>query len=297
MDQPTGDWANTVVHLLALARRLEEHGQINVAKLARAAADSMTRRAAYALDLPEDANTLAAILNDLIPTLPGFGLSDELTRTMAHGVAIMSAGRLPLYDDAPAPFVCRACGEVTMQPPQSPCPTCGAWPATFERYQPVYWLDALRPAEALAQLRDTPAVVAGLLAGLAEEQMARPPAGGGWSLRQVVAHLRDAEGVLRFRLQRMVEEENPLLESQAVFAWATSEEDRPPTMAEIMDAYRRSRDESLAILAALPGMDWQRPGRHTEFGQVTILQQASYFAAHEQTHLATLADLRVSLSR
>ena len=39
-------------------------------------------------------------------------------------------------------------------------------------------------------------MVAGLLAGLDETQLSRSADGGGWSMRQVVSHLRDAEGVL-----------------------------------------------------------------------------------------------------
>ncbi|MDH3540393.1 MAG: hypothetical protein OEP52_10375 [Acidimicrobiia bacterium] len=32
------------------------------------------------------------------------------------------------------------------------------------------------------------------------------------------------------------------------------------------------------------------PGLHEEWGRVTLLEQASYFANHEPTHLAQLAD-------
>ncbi len=294
MNEPAGDWANTVVHLLGVAERLEGHGQINVAKLARAAADALLRRAAYTLDLPADPEALVTSLNQLAAALPAFGVSEDVTQAMARGATAINAGRLPLYDEIPAPFVCRACGEATMTPPSAPCPVCGAWPTTFQRFQPVYWLDELRPFDALAQLRATPDAVAHLLSGLTEEQLSRPTADGGWSMRQVVSHLRDAEGVLRFRVQLMAEQDNPVLESQAVFAWATSEENRPPTTDEIFQTYRASREESLGILESLPGGDWQRRGQHTEFGPVTILQQASYFAAHEQTHLASLARLRAT---
>lgn len=35
----------------------------------------------------------------------------------------------------------------------------------------------------------------------------------------------------------------------------------------------------------------KRTGRHEEFGVVSIKQQASYFAAHELTHLPQIARL------
>lgn len=47
-------WRDTLVHLFALAARLEGEGQYNLAKLARAAAESLSRKAAYQLDIPTD---------------------------------------------------------------------------------------------------------------------------------------------------------------------------------------------------------------------------------------------------
>lgn len=288
MIEPTDDWSQTIVHLLALADRLEGHGQYNIAKLARASADSLARRAAYSLNLSSDPDDLVSDLRHLVPALSIFGLGQELAQATSRGAEAMAGGRLPLIDETPTPYVCRTCGVLVMAAPEAPCATCGAWPATFQRFPPVYWLDDLRPKEALAQLRSTPETVSALLAGRDEEQLARPAVDGGWSARQVVAHLRDAEGVLRARLQLMIDQDDPVLESLAVFAWATDEANRPPTTAEIFQAYRSSRRESIALLESLPPDGWWRTGQHKEFGRVTILQQASYFSAHEQTHLASL---------
>jgi hypothetical protein len=300
MSQPTADRnseqgrgpGDTIAELLAVADRLEGHGQYNLAKLTRAAADALARRAAHALNLPPDPARLVGTLGRLAAALPGYGLSSELAAALVRGTTAMGEGRLPLIDETPDPYVCRACGELHMAQPIAPCPRCGAWPATFQRFRPVYWLDALGPRAALAQLEETPRVVAGLLAGLDEAHLSRPADDGGWSMRQIVAHLRDAEGVLRFRVQLMIEQANPTLESLAVFAWATEEGERPATTTAIFETYQASRRETMALLQGLPPDGWQRLGQHKEFGQVTIQQQASYFSAHEQTHLAALVALR-----
>lgn len=292
MSEITVDWAQTVVYLLASADRLEGHGQYNLAKLARAAAESLTRRAAYALVMPRDPDDVVSGLGHLAPALTGFGLDERLAQAMERGLSFMADGQLPLIEDTPAPYVCRTCGELTMSPPDSQCAVCGAWPGTFKRYQPVYWLDEFRPRDVVAMLKTTPDIVASFLAGLDEEKLSQPAADGGWSMRQVVTHLRDAEQVLRARLGLMTKHNHPTLESLAVFDWADSDENQPPTTAELYAIYRRSRKETLAILEGLPGEDWWRTGYHKEFGVVTILQQASYFAAHELTHLSSLARLR-----
>jgi len=54
----------TIIHLLALGARLENEGQYNLAKLARAAADSFNRQAAFQLSLPTDKDGLMRELED-----------------------------------------------------------------------------------------------------------------------------------------------------------------------------------------------------------------------------------------
>ena len=83
-----------------------------------------------------------------------------------------------------------------------------------------------------------------------------------------------------------------MLESQAVFEWAGREDSSPPNPIVVFDSYRQSRQQTLARLESLPLKDWWRMGLHQEFGTVTIMQQASYFAAHELTHLSQFAQLR-----
>jgi len=290
MDQAR--WDDTLAHLIALAARLEGEGQYNNAKLARAAAESMLRQAAYELNLPSERSQLVGEIQSAIAALAALGAERGLLEAMQRGREAMAAGRLSLIDETPHPYVCRTCGRLELAEPAEKCPTCGAWPATFQRFLSVYWLDALEPFAALERLRQTPMDVARLLEGLPEELLSREPEEGGWAIRNVVSHLRDAQGVLSFRLGLLLEQDNPVLESKAVFEWATSEEDRPPSTQEIFDSYKASRQEIIARLEAIPLGHWWRTGRHEEFGAVTLRQQVSYFAAHESTHLPQIEYLR-----
>jgi hypothetical protein len=179
---------------------------------------------------------------------------------------------------------------------EAKCPTCGAWPDTFQWFAPNYWLEALDPVAAQETLRRTPLQVAALLDGLPEGSMTRDPGDGGWALRNVVQHLRDAQEVLHYRLELFAGEEHPLLASRAVWTWATQEEGRPPTTREVFDDYRSTRAGILARLEALPIAEWWRTGFHEEFGEVSIKQQVSYFASHELTHLPQIESLRNQLA-
>lgn len=286
------EWQDTLIHLLALAARLEGEGQYNLAKLARAAADSLGRQAAYQDALPAGKEGLAAEVERAAAALSHLEMDTELLEAFRRGAAAMAEGRLPLIHEVPHPYVCRTCGQVSLGEVRERCPICGAWPATFQWFAPVYWLDALDPPGALARLRQTPLEVATLVERLSEETMTRQPEDGGWAISNIVAHLRDAQGVLSFRLDLLLKEDHPLLEAKAVFEWANRRDDRAPTTHEVLETYTASRAATLATLERIPLADWWRTGFHQEFGVVSLKQQVSYFASHELTHLPTLDMLR-----
>jgi hypothetical protein len=72
------EWTDTLVHLLALASRLEGEGQYNLAKLARAAADSLSRQAAYPIAVPAGRDELANDIRQAAAALSPLGASAEL---------------------------------------------------------------------------------------------------------------------------------------------------------------------------------------------------------------------------
>jgi hypothetical protein len=58
----------------------------------------------------------------------------------------------------------------------------------------------------------------------------------------------------------------------------------------LFDAYRSLRSEIVDLLSGVETGAWWHRGHHEEFGTVTHAEQTSYFANHEPTHLAQLAD-------
>lgn len=79
------------------------------------------------------------------------------------------------------------------------CAILMAWPDTFQWFAPIYWLEALDPPFALEKLRQTPQEVAALLNDLSEQAMTQEPQDGGWAIRNILIHLRDAQDVLDYR--------------------------------------------------------------------------------------------------
>ena len=284
-------WKDTLIHLFALAAKLEGEGQYNLAKLTRAAADSFVRQAAYGLNIPTDKKELSADIKETANSLTDLEVSTDLINALKKGANILAEGNLPLFDVAPHAHVCRTCGHLVLNQPSGNCPICNARVGTYQRFPPVYWLDVLEPFEALERLRKTPNEVEVLMDGLSESELNQQAQDGGWSIRNTLSHLRDAQGVFSFRVDLFLSEEHPILESKAVFTWATNEDDRPPSAREIFETYKVSRSETIHKLENYPLAKWWKLGQHQEFGPVTLRQQVSYFAAHELTHLPQIEAL------
>jgi hypothetical protein len=256
----------------------------------------MARHAAHGLRPPSEASTLAGEVSEVASRLDALDLGEEFVAALMRGGAAVAEGRLPLIGETPDAHVCRTCGGIVLGEPAENCVTCGALPVTFQRFPPVYWLQALDPVAALPRLRATPGEVAALVEGLTEDALTRQPPDGGWSIRQVLSHLRDAQGVLRARVDVILDEDDPELGSLAVFEWAASEEGRPPSTHQIFDDYQASREETLTRLETIPLGDWWRTAKHEEFGPVFLHQQVSYFAVHECTHFPQIEALRAQRS-
>ncbi len=291
------DLGTTVTRLHALASKLEGEGQYNVAKLMRASAASLVRTLAYAIELPSAKKKLSVEVSRIAEDLSQFKLDGDLVESIRMGAAMMGEGRLPMLDVTPHPYVCRVCGQVEMKYPEVNCPVCNASPRTFQRYLPVYWLEAMNPFEALTWLRRTPDEVMRLVHGLGEKEMSLEVFEGEWSIRNVLSHLRDAQGVLDFRVHLLINEDNPVIESKAVFEWAKDEVERPPTAEEVFNTYLTSREKTVESLERISLLDWWREGRHEEFGVVSIKQQVSYFATHELTHLPQIQKLKEQMAQ
>lgn len=291
MEKQSNDLNDIIPRLFALASKLEGEGQYNNAKLLRATADSLARQAAVKVVLPSDNKLLASEMGSIIEALRGTGLKGVLENVLKRGASKLSEGVLPMFRETPNPFVCRYCGFVTFEKPSMPCPECSAQEGTFKEFLPVFWLNNFDSSQSLDSLRRTPEKLTSIISGLTEEELNRVPPDGGWNIHNAVTHVRDAQGLLEFRLGLMLNENNPLLESRAVFEWAADEDIHPPDTQEIFDNFLNSRHQTLTKLERLSQEDWRRTGRHEEFGTVTIVQQASYFATHELSHFPQIQAL------
>jgi ribosomal protein L37E len=269
-------------HLVALAAEFEREGQYNAAKLVRAAAISSINRNSTKSVVPTEAREQAAELREIADGVAATAAA-SLADPLRAAAAALEAGNVALYADAPDPFVCRICGHVAIAPFTDRCDECGRWPTTAERIRPIYWARASTPHEALEMLANAPETVRSILAD-GDAGVAGPD--GGWSAHQTLEHLNNAQGIFRGRIDQLVSGGDPELASVLVWRMDGGE----LTTEALFGAYSNLREEIVDLLSGLDPIVWWNTGRHEEFGRVTLAEQASYFANHEPTHLAQLAD-------
>ncbi len=281
-----------ILRFVRLARALKSGGIYNGAKLLRALAFSEETRLSR---LPEGASDSAWIHREMeliIKEVQQSGTDQELVFALDHARQGALENRTISIQDAPPVFVCRFCGEIALKQPPNCCPGCGARKLAFREILPTYYLEPLTPAQALEGLEYAVQEVIRQTTDLTEQQMIWSPEPGEWAVRDLILHLLTAQQLLAGRVEKMLIEENPSLKSLA--AWAEMDETES-TGKEALDRYVRLCFLTVNRLKGIGLSDWQRTGFHDEFGEITILQQAGYFARHDQYHLPQLEGLRRSL--
>ena len=136
----------------------------------------------------------------------------------------------------------------------------------------------------------TPDTLTGLLQNVSEERASAARGGDeNWSVIEVLCHLRDAEERNLERVQLMRTQDNPLLEAYDQDQWARERNYAAARLDEALDAFLKFRALTLYELAALTPQEWGRPGRHSEMGQMDLINYIHHLVSHDAIHLAQIA--------
>lgn len=139
-------------------------------------------------------------------------------------------------------------------------------------------------------LAATPDTLSALLRGV-DIARARAARGGdeGWSVVQVLCHLRDAEERALERMQTLRDADDPLIAGYDQEAWAQERNYAADDHLAALATFIRFRRQHVAELRALSPAQWERAGRHEEQGRVTILNHTMHIVSHDAQHQAQLA--------
>ena len=283
-----------LIRLVCIARGLEMGGIYNAAKLFWALAYSQEIQDSNECILASTPQELEREIEAVISDLRSSGENEKLIAAIRSGQLAAQENRTIPYSEIPSTYVCRACGEILLETSPTDCPKCGAEALSLREFPPVYYLEPLFPEQALAALESAPEEIELMLQGLDSKRLSDPLQPGEWSFRDLLFHLFLAQELLATRVEKMLSEQNPVLKSLA--AWAVENQDQLST-EQLFEKYRASRQATLKRLKEADAEDWLRTGQHDEFGDITILQQASYFAKHERSHFPQFKVIRQSLDR
>ena len=291
-DEPMGERVDLerIGELAALARAVEQIGAYNGAKVLRAALDRELVR--WAVDHRPPDLEVAGRLVDLAADLRAAGDPTALADVLQRIAPTVAQRGVVTLEDAPEARTCRVCGELFLGEPPATCPTCEAPAPTFREQPPTWFFDPIEPALALDELAAGPARLEAAVDGVDAEALERQPRPGEWSARETLEHIVGAEELLAARVRRLLAEDEPDL-----VAWvpasgeAPSDEATPTTGADaaaLVARYLELRSATVELLRGIAPADWRRSGRHPEWGRVSVLAQAAYFARHQASHQAQL---------
>lgn len=144
----------------------------------------------------------------------------------------------------------------------------------------------------LERFRRGPELMAVILTGVFGEEEDYVPAPGKWSIRQLIAHVADTEIVAAGRFRQVIAEDNPTLLSFDQNAWAERLDYARRKPKQSLESFRRLRAENYELLKGLDEAAYERAGRHTERGPLSLRQMLELFSNHAETHARQIEAIR-----
>jgi hypothetical protein len=143
---------------------------------------------------------------------------------------------------------------------------------------------------ALRTLRKNPAILKAVLHGVDQEraQTARDGADG-WTVLEVVCHLRDVESVFFERARLALETDLPEWPMIDQIALVTTNRYAEQNLAEAFQGYVQTRQEFVYWLEALSDEAWLRRGIHFDLGEISILELVVNYTLHDVNHIEQIA--------
>lgn len=109
--------------------------------------------------------------------------------------------------------------------------------------------------------------------------------GDGWTVLQVLGHLRDFEALFYQRARLTVEHENPPLPFPDPDELARVNNYQGQMLEDVFATWKDSRDMYIEYLKARDEADWERPSQHPTRGAFTLHDQLFLTSLHDTLHI------------
>ena len=134
-------------------------------------------------------------------------------------------------------------------------------------------------------------------AGLSREQLVERPVAGKWSTLEVVCHIADFEIVYADRMKRVIAENEPTMFGGDPDAFAAGLKYHDRDLDEELALIESCRGHVARILRTLPEAAFQRIGKHSEAGPLslrTLLERVTEHIAH---HIKFITEKRQAMQK
>lgn len=148
----------------------------------------------------------------------------------------------------------------------------------------------------LAQLEEQFGYLRGLLAGLEDSQLSRPPAPGKMSLKQMGAHLAHTDRLFAERLDLMLTLDDPPVKVIDA-ALEDLEAYKKVDLARVVEDFARNRKRLITRLSGLYPQDWERSAAHPEYHRYNVQMAVEHLLLHEAHHLYQMEQMRAAIDR
>lgn len=146
------------------------------------------------------------------------------------------------------------------------------------------------PDRFIADARRTPVILNAFIGDLsADRAMEAKDGPEGWSVVEVVCHLRDFEGFFRGRVELMLAHETPALPRYDHEALAKERDYQHQNLQDVFADLLSQRIAFLELLGSLSPEQFSRTGIHPESGSISVFDALVQVIHHDLTHLDQIA--------
>lgn len=151
--------------------------------------------------------------------------------------------------------------------------------------KPMTSLDQVRERH-LWQMKTTYLILEHVLKNISEDQAHDLHDGPeGWSIIEVVCHLRDFDLIFYNRAKMMLEQNHPQLPAYDHEAMAIDKKYQDEELAYVYYDLKASREQFAALFEAMTDEQWERTGIHPERESFTMTDALMQVGLHDLSHI------------
>jgi uncharacterized damage-inducible protein DinB len=144
----------------------------------------------------------------------------------------------------------------------------------------------------IGQLGEAPGRLRAAVAGLSEIELDTPYRPGGWTVRQVVHHLADADTNWYIRTKLALTETQPAIKPYDEAAWAELPDARTGPTEPSLVIFEKLHERWVLLFHSLTAEDWARKFQHPERGVLDLDYILVSMVWHARHHTAHITELR-----